>query len=415
MNSRTSQNKSTDLLSFACPEEKIAYLIGAAKDDFDQFFISLKKCLIEFLFSSEREMLAGPKYDPLPGWEKWGSQAGSVYVGGEKLKVKKPRLRKDKKEVQLSVYQELNNKDRFSDDLLEKALKGISCREYEGALDGLLDHFGISKSSVSRHLKAATSKQLKELKDRDLSSFSPFAILIDGYHLAGKVFIVAMAIDLEGNKHSLGFWEGATENNVICQELLNNLDRRGLKLDEKILFITDGGKRIIKALKDRFGKLLIHQRCTIHKDRNIQKHLPKKYRKEAHHRFRNAINCLEYEDAKNELKKLESWLETINPSAAESLRECFEELLTVHCLKVPPRLRKTLHSTNPIESVFSNTSRRMGRITRIQTKGKMAQRWLGTTLLDAEKRFRKVKGYFSIEEVRERIIRIQSEIKTKVA
>ena len=74
-------------------------------------------------------------------------------------------------------------------------------------------------------------------------------------------------VDREGKKLPLGFWEGATENHEICEELLEELERRGLKLSKRILWVTDGGGGIIKALKDRYGKKLIHQRCTLHKDR----------------------------------------------------------------------------------------------------------------------------------------------------
>jgi len=94
-----------------------------------------------------------------------------------------------------------------------------------------------------------------------------------------------LGIDKEGNKHVLGFWQGAAENHEVCEELLADMERRGLLLSKKMLFITDGGRGIIKALKERFGAKLLHQRCIIHKDRNIQKHLAKKYRKEAHRRF----------------------------------------------------------------------------------------------------------------------------------
>ncbi len=75
-----------------------------------------------------------------------------------------------------------------------------------------MDDFGLSKSSISRHLKEASTQQLKMLKERSLEEIDPFVIFIDGYHIAGKVFVVGLAIDLQGKKHALGFWEGATEN-----------------------------------------------------------------------------------------------------------------------------------------------------------------------------------------------------------
>ena len=85
--------------------------------------------------------------------------------------------------------------------------------------------------------------------------------------------MVALGLGREGKKLRLGFWEAATENHEICEELLEDMERRGLKLSKRILWVTDGGGGIIKALKNRYGKKLIHQRCTLHKDRNIQHHL----------------------------------------------------------------------------------------------------------------------------------------------
>ena len=132
--------------------------------------------------------------------------------------------------------------------------------------------------------------------------------------------------------------------------MLEGLERRGLKLSKRVLWVTDGGGGIIKALKDRYGKKLIHQRCTLHKDRNIQRHLPKRYRKQAHHLFATALEQNSYKDAKKMLQEFERWLRDINESAADSLVESLEEVLMLHKLKVPALLRKSLHSTNPIET-----------------------------------------------------------------
>ncbi len=123
-----------------------------------------------------------------------------------------------------------------------------------------------------------TAQKLREFKERNLSDLKIFALFIDTIHGGGEVFMVGLGIDMEGHKHVLGFWQGATENHEFCEELLSDMERRGLVLSKRILWVTDGGKGIIKTLKERFGKKLIHQGCTIHKDRNIQRHLAKKYR-----------------------------------------------------------------------------------------------------------------------------------------
>ena len=235
-----------------------------------------------------------------------------------------------------------------------------------------------------------------------MSGFKAFAIFLDTVHRGGCAFIVALGIDRKGKKMSLGLWEGATENAEIAKSLLSDLESRGLKLSQEIIFVTDGGKGIIRALKDRFLKDLVHQRCTIHKDRNIQNHLPKKYRKEAHRRFRDAINLKTYEDAKKALEEFKRWLSGINESSAKSLEEACEELLTLHRLKVPELLRKALHSTNAIESIFSTVRHCEKNIKRYRSS-RMSQRWLASVLLYAEENFRTVKGYNEILRVTQAI------------
>ena len=80
---------------------------------------------------------------------------------------------------------------------------------------------------------------------------------------------------------ALGFWQGSSENHEICGALFRDLARRGLTRSRRILFVTDGGSGLRKALRERFGKKLVHQRGAIHKSRSLQRHLPKRYRPEA--------------------------------------------------------------------------------------------------------------------------------------
>ena len=395
--------------------QRLVSVVAEGKAAFDTLSFELGRTLAEAIMYMDREQISGPDYLPTDSTiKKWASQRGSVYIGDQKVKVERPRVRGPEGEIQLKSYQKLREKGQFSDELLASVLSGISGRRYQETVEEAANAFGVSKSSVSRHIVAATAKKLKEFEERDLSDFAPFAIFLDTVHRGGKAFIVALGISLEGHKRNLGFWEGATENNEICKELLASLEKRGLPLSRRVVFVTDGGKGIIKALNAKYGKHLIHQRCTLHKDRNIQKHLPKKYRKQAHIRFTQAIALTKYKDAKEELLKFGEWLTEINASAANSLNEAIEEILTVHRLKVPPLLRKTLHSTNPIESMFSIVRDSEKNIKRYRNS-KMAQRWLGSILLHSEKKFRKVKGFLQIDAVIEEIQRQQKELDEKTS
>ena len=378
--------------------DRMFQVMVGGKRALDATMQEIGRMVAETIMYMEREERAGPDYHPTSPLQKWASQPGSIYLGDQKIHVEHPRLRGPDGEVALRTYEQLTRRGGFSEELLAEVLRGMSARKYEETVTEAGKAFGVSPSSVSRHLVEATAKRLVQFRERRFDDFQVFALFLDTVHRGGQAFVVALGIDLEGIKVPLGFWEGATENHEICEELLVDLERRGLKLSKRVLWVTDGGAGIIKALKDRYGKTLIHQRCTIHKDRNIQRHLPKRYRKEAHHLFTTALEQTRYRDAKKMLEDFERWLREINESAADSLLEAIEEVLTLHTLKVPALLRKTLHSTNPIESMFSMVRDCESNIKRYRNS-KMRQRWLAAVLRHCEQRFKRVKGHASIAAV----------------
>ena len=340
MRANTKKRKKATVMLKATQEQEwwadqVVQVMLHGKRALDAAMLDVGRLVAETLMYMEREERSGPDYHPTSsGLMKWASQRGSIYVGDQKLCVEHPRLRGPEGEVVLRTYEQLKNRGGFSEELLSKVLRGMSSRKYEETVTEAGKAFGVTPSSVSRHLVEATAKQLKQFRERSLEEFPVFAMYLDTVHRGGQAFVVALGVDRDGKKLPLGFWEGATENHEICEELLEELERRGLKLSKQVIWVTDGGGGIIKALKGRYGKKLIHQRCTLHKDRNIQRHLPKRYRKRAHHLFATALEQNSYKDAKKMLQEFERWLRGINESAADSLLEALEEVLTLHRLKV---------------------------------------------------------------------------------
>lgn len=375
-------------------------VINSGKQALDAVMLDMGRMVAESIMLIEREELAGPDYYPTnPDLAKWAHEDGSAYIGDQKVKVKRPRLRDIVHgEVSLKSYERLHSAGNFSEELLEKILRGVSAQKYAETVINSAQAFGVSASCVSQKIVEVTAKRLREFKERSLADFKPFAIFLDTIHRGGEAFLVALGVDLNGEKMALGFWQGSSENHEICEALFKDLECRGLVLSRRIIFVTDGGSGLIKALRDRFGKKLLHQRCAIHKSRNLQRHLPKKYRREAHKQLKIALEQTSYADARGMLLALEVWLRARNESAADSLLEAFDELLTLHRLKVPALLRKTLMSTNPIESMFSLVRHSERNIKRSRGS-KMLQRWLGSTLFYCEQQFRKVKGYEEIAQV----------------
>ena len=252
---------------------------------------------------------------------------------------------------------------------------------------------GIHKrSSVSRAFMSASVKTIAELSERRLEDTRFPVIFIDGICWADTTIVVALGLAEDGSKRVLGFREGATENGEVCKSLLEGLIDRGLDAERNTLFVIDGGKALRKAITRVWGTRGLVQRCRVHKKRNIEAHVPDRHWPEVARMLDKAWAELEVERARKQLLTLAAYLDRIAPDAASSLREGLEETLTVTRLRIDPALATHLVTTNPIESAFSSVRRLTNRVKRWRG-GMMKHRWCATGLLEAEKRFRRIKGY----------------------
>ena len=355
--------------------------------------------IIRAVIEDEVMRRVGPRHQPdaASSCLRWGQQSGYVVFAGQKVGVQRPRVRtRQGEEVQLDSYARLQHDGRRQRAVREGIVAGLTSRNYHRAVDSVLSGYGIEKSSVSRQFVAASAAQLKKLYEKRLEELDLVAILIDGIHLGKQVLVVALGIESSGKKQVLGLWQGATENTTVVKELLEDLVARGLHPERRYLFVIDGSKALRAGIERVFGGRAEVQRCQIHKRRNVKEHLPKSAQGDTDRRIRNAYAMTSYAEAKAELGKIFRQLERINPSAAHSLEEGLEETLTVHRLGVGTLLRQTLASSNPIESCLS-TVERVARNVKRWRAGDHALRWTATGLLEAEKKFRKVKGFRELE------------------
>jgi transposase-like protein len=361
--------------------------------------------IIGSILENEVTRRVGPPHRPDPGAGavRWGRQPGYVMFGGQKVAIERPRVRtRQGQEVELDSYARLQHDGRRQRAVREGIVAGLTSRNYRRAVQSVVDGYGIEKSSVSREFVQASAAQLQELCEKKLGDLDLVAILIDGIHLGKQVLVVALGVEITGQKHVLGLWQGATENTTVVKELLEDLVARGLNTERRYLFVIDGAKALRAAIERVFGQRAEVQRCQIHKRRNVREHLPKNAQGDYDRRIRNAYAMTDYAAAKAELQKILRQLERVNPSAAHSLEEGLEETLTVHRLGVGELLRRSLANTNPIESCLS-TVERVARNVKRWREGEQALRWTATGLLEAQKKFRRVKGYRELEILHRRM------------
>jgi len=373
----------------------IPEILAGVQDAVEALAAEAGLLVMNALIEEEVEQRAGARYQHLPERQasRWGSEEGSVVFAGRKVPLARPRLRsRDGREIALERYELFRADGRLQRAVAPRVLRGVAMRDYEGTLDVVCDGYGVQKSSVSRHWKAVSAERLQEFLERPLGGLDLVALLIDGIEFHEHLLVVALGLDSAGKKQVLGLWPGATENATVCKELLADLVRRGLSTEQRYLVVIDGSKALAKAVRATFGEHAEVQRCQVHKERNVLEQLPPEHQRRVRQRLRAAWGLKGHAEARAALERTVADLEELSPSAAASLKEGLEETLTVHRLAVPESLRRTLRSTNPIESCFGATRKRCRNVKRWRSQ-EMVQRWVGTMLLEVEKRFRRVRGY----------------------
>jgi transposase-like protein len=366
------------------------------QDSLTSFATEMGLKVASLLLEDEVAQRCGQRYERLPERTvtRYGHQRGVAVIAGQKLPIPRPRIRYTRQcgEADLETYARLQSRDAMPQAVLKRLVRGVSCRDYEGVVDLAREGFGVQKSSVSRSFVKASAKEVRQLAERRFDGVRVPVVYLDSVLYAGETMTVALGVLENGAKRVLGVRQGATENATVCTALLADLQERGLDTSQPTLLVLDGSKALHAAVKRVWGSNALIQRCQVHKKRNVREHLPEKHWDELSRQFHAAYSETDYEKALKRLRTTARWLERLNPHAAASLREGMEETLTVIRLGVPELLRRTLATTNPIESAFSvaeNVTRRV----KCWREGDMRQRWCVAGLLRAERKFRRVKGY----------------------
>jgi transposase-like protein len=323
---------------------------------------------------------------------RWGKERGFCVVMGQKVPIDRPRVRTtDDQEVRLGSYEMFHRGEPLTETVWEKLMLGLSTRTYGRAVREFAEAYGLEKSAISEHFIEASREKLKAMMERRLDKLQLCAVLIDATPFAGQQMVAALGISQDGKKTILGIRQGATENVTVVGELLGDLMNRGLDFGEIRLYVLDGGKALHAAVKKYAGE----SGCQVHKRRNVLDHLTEEQKPAVAKKLNAAYAMEDHAAAKQALDTLHGELMDLNPSAARSLAEGLEETLTVHRLHVPLQLRKTLASTNVIESAFSIVERVCRNVKRWHA-GDQRERWVGSGLLVAEKQFRRVQGHKQI-------------------
>ena len=242
----------------------------------------------------------------------------------------------------------------------EAFLRGIATRQV-GRVIATVTGEAVSAQTVSKlcrsldHLVKAFHQA--RLKDEWASLF------LDGVSLrvrrpSGRQrvqMLVAYGVRLDGSRQLLAFLRTQGESQTAWEGFLQDLYRRGLVGKNLLLIVTDGCPGLAAALQTVYPRVP-HQRCWVHKMRNILEKVRKRdydavkadaqaiYRADGERRARQAFERLRFR-----------W-RPLYPTMVRRLERDLPELLTF--FRFPRHLWRKLRTTNVIERCFVEVRRR---------------------------------------------------------
>lgn len=338
--------------------------------------------------------------DPDRSHVRGGTTETSVVMGGQRLPIRRPRVRATdgSGEVPLASFGVFAQGDLLGATVMERMLAGVATRSFERVADPIgadqrASARSTSKSAVSRRFVKGTKKALDQLLERDLSEVDAAVLMIDGADFGGAMCVVALVVTTDGTKVPVGLRLGDTENATVVKALRADIADRGLDVSGGLLVVIDGAKALASAVKSVFGDLALIQRCQLHKRRNVADHLPKTERDRVDARLKAAFADPDPVSGLNKAKRLAAELDRTHPDAAGSLREGLDDMFTVRRLGIDGTLARTLVCTNMIESMISIARTTTRNVKRWRDQGDMRRRWCAAGMLEAERKFRRVKGH----------------------
>ena len=284
----------------------MAEVVGLLQEGVGHLLREAGLALMNLVMEEEVRHLAGERHQQHPGRRahRWGKEDGYCVVDGQKVPLRRTRLRSpENREQRLGSYELFQRSAPQEQSVWDKMMRGLSTRNYGAVVKDFREAYGVEKSAVSDSFIAASREKLQALMERPLGELQLCAVLLDGTPFRDRQMIVALGISTDGHKTVLGLREGASENAAVVSELLEDLTRRGLNFSVPRLYVLDGGKALAAAVRRHAGEAALIQRCQVHKRRNVVDHLPEEHQQAVKQKLQNAYNMSEYAEAKREIEE----------------------------------------------------------------------------------------------------------------
>jgi putative transposase len=242
----------------------------------------------------------------------------------------------------------------------EAFLRGLSTRQ-TGRVVSILTQEAVSATTVSKLIRDL-DQAVREFHQARLSDAYAY-LFLDGVSLrmrrpVGRKrvhMLVAYGVRGDGSRHLLAFMRSQGESQAEWEGLLQDLYRRGLEGHNLLLIVTDGCPGLAAALRTVYPRVA-HQRCWVHKMRNLLEHVRKRDYDEVK-RGAQAIYLAESRaHAVTAFRRFRARWRPDYGSMVRRLERDLPELLAFFAF--PRHLWRKLRTTNVIERCFVEVRRR---------------------------------------------------------
>jgi putative transposase len=242
----------------------------------------------------------------------------------------------------------------------EAFLRGISTRGV-GRVVGQLTGEVVSAQTVSR-LTRDLDRLVKAFHEAPLKDEWAY-LFLDGVSLrvrrpSGRKrvqMLVAYGVRRDGSRQLLAFMRSQGESQAAWEGLLQDLYRRGLEGRHLLLIVTDGCAGLAAAIPTVYPRAK-HQRCWVHKMRNILEHV----RKRDYDAVKKDAQAIYLAKSQNEAQaafgRFQTHWQSVYPSMVRQLKRDLPDLLSF--FSFPQPLWRKLRTTNIIERCFVEVRRR---------------------------------------------------------
>jgi putative transposase len=279
-------------------------------------------------------------------------------------------------------------------------LHGLSSGDFVPALEQFLGtSAGLSSATVTRLTKQWQADH-STFQDRDLSGSDYVYVWADGVHpkvrlgQAHSCVLVLMGVRVDGRKELIALAEGLRESTESWADLLRDCRRRGMTDPE--LVVGDGAMGLWRALAEVFPQAR-HQRCWVHKTRNVVNALPKSAQPGAKKALQEISGAEDRTHAEKAVKEFERAYGAKWPKAVKKITDETDELLAFY--DFPAEHWVHLRTTNPIESTFSTVKLRT-KVTRGAGSPAAALAMVFKLVESAQERWRAITGAHLVALVR---------------